>query len=60
MENVINKRLTNTKKILRESTQDLSKEEAAQYYSELADWAYNESECLIMDNEPEMQDYENK
>lgn len=60
MEDVINRRLTNTKKILRESTTDLTKEEAAGFYSELADWAYNESETLLVDAEPEMQDYEDE
>lgn len=60
MDDLVNKRLTNAKKILRESTQGFTQEEAAAYYSELADWAYSESECLLIDNQPEMQDYENE
>lgn len=60
MEDITNRRLTNAKKILCESTADLQKEAAAMFYSELADWAYSQSETLTVDAEPEMQDYENE
>ena len=29
-------------------------------YSELADWAYANGEAMLMEDEPEMQDYENQ
>ena len=32
----------------------------AEFYSELADWAYANGEAMLMEDEPEMQDYENQ
>lgn len=37
----------------------MDRDEAAQFYSELADRAYAQHEALSVDDECEMQDYEN-
>jgi len=37
---------------------DMSRQEAAEFLSELADWAYANSESMWIDDEPEMQNYE--
>lgn len=42
----------------REATLGMTKEEAAEFFDRLADWAYAQHEACLMDPEPEMQDYE--
>lgn len=37
---------------------DMSRQEAAEFLSELADWSYANSESMLIDDEPEMQNYE--
>ena len=37
---------------------DMSRQEAAEFLSELADWAYANSESMYIDDELEMQNYE--
>ena len=39
---------------------DMEKQDAAEFYSELADWAYANGEAMLTEDEPEMQDYENQ
>lgn len=34
----------------------MEKQDAAEFYSELADWAYANGEAMLMEDEPEMQD----
>lgn len=41
-------------------TSDMENQEAAEFYNELADWAYANGEAILIDDEPEMQDYENQ
>ena len=41
-------------------TSDMENQEAAEFYNELADWAYANGEAMLIDDEPEMQDYENQ
>lgn len=36
----------------------MSNEEAAEFYSELADWAYTQYEIMTIDNDCEMQNYD--
>lgn len=36
----------------------MERDEAAQFFSELADWAYAQYEAMSIDDECEMQDYE--
>ena len=55
MENRNTKILENLKKEI-----NLEKQDAAEFYSELADWAYANGEAMLMEDEPEMQDYENQ
>ena len=42
-----------------ESSLGLERDEAAQFFSELADWAYTQYEAMSIDDYCEMQDYEN-
>lgn len=37
---------------------DMSRQEAAEFLGELADWAYANSESMCIDDELEMQNYE--
>ena len=54
MENRNTKILENLKKEINLLASDMEKQDAAEFYSELADWA------MLMEDEPEMQDYENQ
>ena len=36
----------------------IEREEAAEFFDRLADWAYAQHEACLIDPEPEMQDYE--
>lgn len=38
----------------------MEKTVAAQFFSELADWAYANSEAMLIDDELDEQDYENE
>lgn len=40
-----------------EATLDMEREEAAEFFDELADWAYVQQEAMLID-EPEMQNYD--
>lgn len=60
MENRNTKILENLKKEINLLTSDKEKQDAAEFYSELADWAYANGEAMLMEDEPEMQDYENQ
>lgn len=56
-----NKTRTNLEIVKKEVTvfiSDMSRQEAAEFLSELADWAYANSESMWIDDEPEMQNYE--
>lgn len=44
----------------REATLDMEREEAAEFFDRLADWAYAQHEACLIDYEPEMQDYDNE
>lgn len=52
--------LENLKKEINLLASDMEKQDAAEFYSELADWAYANGEAMLMEDEPEMQDYENQ
>lgn len=39
---------------------DFDNQEAAEYFNELADWAYANGEAMLIDDDPEIQDYEEK
>lgn len=41
------------------ATLDMENEEAAEFFSALADWAYVQAEAMLIDSDLEMQDYEN-
>lgn len=41
------------------ATLDMENEEAAEFFSALADWAYVQAEAMLITDELEMQDYEN-
>ena len=41
-----------------ETSFGMERDEAAQFFSELADWAYAQYEAMSIDDECEMQDYE--
>lgn len=41
-----------------ETSLGMERDEAAQFFSELADWAYAQYEAMSIDDECEMQDYE--
>ena len=40
------------------TTSDLENQDAAEFFSELADWAYANGEAMLIDEELDMQDYE--
>ncbi len=42
------------------ATLDMENEEAADFFSRLADWAYAQSEAMLITADLEMQDYENE
>ena len=42
-----------------EASLGMERDEAAQFFSELADWAYAQHEAMSIDDYCEMQDYEN-
>lgn len=42
------------------ATLDMENEEASEFFSALADWAYIQAEAMLIDSEPEMQDYDNE
>ena len=42
------------------ATLDMENEEAAEFFNALADWAYVQAEAMLIDDEPEMQDFENE
>ena len=48
------------KKEIVASTLDMENEEAAEFFNALADWAYVQAEAMLIDNDLEMQDYENE
>ena len=60
MENRNTKILENLKKEINLLASDMEKQDAAEFYSELADWAYANGEAMLMEDEPEMQDYEHQ
>lgn len=41
------------------ATLDMENTEAAEFFNALADWAYVQAEAMLIDDEPEMQDYDN-
>ena len=43
-----------------EATIGMSPEEAADFFGQLADWAYAQSESMSLADDLEMQDYENE
>ena len=60
MENRNAKILENLKKGINLLASDMEEQDAAEFYSELADWAYANGEAMLMEDEPEMPDYENQ
>ena len=48
------------KKDIVAATLDRETEEAAEFFNALADWAYIQAEAMLIDDEPEMQDYDNE
>lgn len=42
------------------ATLDMENEEAAEFFSQLADWAYAQSEAMLINSDLELQDYENE
>ena len=60
MENRNTKILENLKKEINLLASDMEKQDAAEFYSELADWAYANGEAMLMEDEPEMQYYKNQ
>lgn len=50
--------LKNLKTQATEVTLRLERDEAAQFFGELADWAYAQHEAMSIDDECEMQNYE--
>jgi hypothetical protein len=48
------------KKQAREDSLKMERDEAADFFGQLADWAYAQSEAMILDDDLEMQDYENE
>ena len=53
MENRNTKILENLKKEINLLASDMEKQDAAEFYSELADWAYANGEAMLMEDEPE-------
>ncbi|EJX07527.1 phage protein [gut metagenome] len=60
MENRNAKVLENLKKEINLLASDMDEQDVAEFYSELADWAYANGEAVLMEDELEMQDYENQ
>lgn len=61
IEDMENKTRTNLEMVKKEVTvfiSDMSRQETAEFLSELADWSYANSESMLIDDEPEMQNYE--
>lgn len=50
--------LENLKNEVTEATDKMTQEQAATFFGELADWAYAMSESLTLDNDIEMQNFE--
>lgn len=48
------------KKQAREDSLKMERDEAADFFGQLADWAYAQSEAMSLDDDLEMQDYENE
>ena len=48
------------KKPARENSQEMERDEAADFFGQLADWAYAQSESMSLADDLEMQDYENE
>ena len=48
------------KKEIVAATLDMENEEAAEFFSALADWAYVQAEAMLIDSDLEMQDYDNE
>lgn len=48
------------KKEIVAATLDMENEEAAEFFNALADWAYVQAEAMLIDNDLEMQDFENE
>ena len=48
------------KKEIVAATLDMENEEAAEFFNALADWAYIQAEAMLIDNDLEMQDFENE
>ena len=43
------------------TTSDMENQDAAEFFNELADWAYAHGEAMLIDDEPEKQDdYEDR
>ena len=42
------------------ATLDMENEEASEFFSLLADWAYAQSEATLIDSDLELQDYDNE
>ncbi|GAA6361069.1 hypothetical protein [Bacteroides uniformis] len=58
MDKKANEALERIRKDVILTTSDLENQDAAEFFNELADWAYANGEAMLIDNEPEMQDYE--
>lgn len=48
------------KKQARENSQEMERDEAADFFGQLADWAHAQSESMSLADDLEMQDYENE
>lgn len=53
MENRNTKILENLKKEINLLASDMEKQDAAEFYNELADWAYANGEAMLMEDEPD-------
>lgn len=58
MDKKANEALERIRKDVILTTSDLENQDAAEFFNELADWVYANGEAMLIDNEPEMQDYE--
>ncbi len=58
MERQTERLLERVQREIEEAAADLGRTEAAEFFGELADGAYARSEALLVDDEPEMQDYD--
>ena len=52
--------LETLKKEIVAATLDMENEEAAEFFSRLADWAYTQSEAMLITADLELQNYENE